>query len=160
MDWSKATTDEHELVLSYIKRIRRINIIGGIVFLLVMALLLALGIWMIVDGTMLGITPIILGVFLGLVGFGMMISDLDKSKKIKAQEYWVSRCRVVNREVLRAMRHTDHYVYVLCPNGNTSKYKVQSFVYRNAKEDGAKALLVDYSEEHKGHRELSIDCVV
>jgi len=160
MDWSKATTDEHELVLSYIKRIRRTDIIGGSFFLLVMTAAAGLGIWMLVDGTMLGITPIILGIFFGLVGFGLIISDLDRSKKIKAQEYWVSRCRVVNREALRAMRHTDYYVYVLCPNGNTSKYKVHSFVYRKAKEDGARALLIDYSEEHKGHREMGIDCVI
>lgn len=160
MDWSKATTGEHELVSGYIRRIRRADIIGGIIFLLVMAALIALGVWMIVDGTMLGITPIIFGILLGLVGFGLLISDLDKSKKIKAGEYWVSRCRVVKRETARTRYHTDYYVYVLCPNGNTSRYSVRSFVYRHAAEEGEAALLIDYSEEHKGHRDISIDCVV
>jgi len=160
MNWSRPTTEEHELVLDFIRRIRRGDIIWSVVFFVLAAGAVCLGVWMLTDGTLLGITPVILGLFFGLVGLGLAISDRDRLKKITNKDYWVSRCRVVSREAQAAMRHTNRYVSVLCPNGNTSRYKVAGHVYRRAGVEGAKALLVDYTDEHKGHRQIGIDCVV
>ena len=160
MNWSTPTADEHEIVLRFIRRIRISNIIASVFFFLFACASAALGIAMIImDGNYYGIMPVIFGIIIALVGLGVAITDMDRYKKIKAQQYAVSRCRVVSRDVNRTRYSTGRYVSILCPNGNISRYKAKASVYRRAAE-GASALLVDYSETHKGHRDISIDLVI
>jgi len=160
VNWSTPTADEHETVLRFIRRIRVSNIIASLFFFLFACACVTLGIAMIItDGNYYGITPVIFGLITAVVGLGVAVTDRNRYKKIKAQEYAVSRCRVVSSEVTRTRYSTGRYVSILCPNGNISRYKARAGVYRRAVE-GASALLVDYSETHKGHRDISIDLVI
>ena len=159
MNWSEPTTEEHETVQKFIRRIVSVNTAASVAFFLFAVACIALGVWMITDKNYYGITPCVFGVIIALVGLGTALTGRDRYKKIMAKDYAVSRCRVVSRDVKRTRYHTARYVSILCPNGNTSRYEVKAFVYRRAAE-GERALLVDYSETHKGPREIGIDLVI
>ena len=159
MDWSKPTASEHVDVVLFIKRIRRTDVICGIIFGLLSLLVIGISIYAFIDKFRYGIALAILGLFLLIVSIGMFVSDLGQYRKIMAQDYMVSRCRVKTHFTAVSGRHTSHYLILLCPNGNESKYTVHKFVYKQAKE-GRRALLVDYSESHKGHREIPSDVVI
>ena len=159
MNWSPATSDEHKAVLSFIRRIRKHDIILGLIFAILFLIFTAIGVAMIIDGAKYSVGAIIIGVLFGLISLGSFLSDTNRSRHIRKNDYEVSRCRVISRSIAGGSRTITRYVTVLCSNGNKSKYKVHAFVYRRAKEN-ASALLVDYTHEHKGHREISIDLVI
>lgn len=159
MNWSPPTSDEHTEVLSFFRRLRREDFITAAIFGVIGLIFAGGGIYGAIDGFKFFWGMLIWAVLFLLISIGCAVTHKDKYKRIKAQQYAVSRCRVVSRDRYYSRRHAVHYIRVLCPNGKVSKYKVGGYMYRRAKED-AKAVLVDYSETHKGKRDLSIDLVV
>ena len=160
MIWSAPVENEHTAVLKYIKRQRRSDIIWCIGFTAFGILLLAGGIYAVIDKFDHALGFIIASVFVLLVAGGCALNNTDKYKKIRNREYEVCRCRVISRAATRTRYSTDRKVTVLVlSDGKQSTYKVSPETYRKAKED-ATALLVDYTEEHEGKRAIPIDMVI
>lgn len=160
MIWSAPTENEHTAVLKYIKRQRRSDIIWCTVISLFGALFLAAGIYAIIDKFDHASGFFIAAVFVFLVAGGFALSDTEKHKKIRNREYKVCRCRVISRSATRTKYSTTRKVTALIlSDGKQSTYKVSSETYRKAREDAA-ALLVDYTKEHEGKRDIPIDMVI
>ncbi len=160
MIWSAPTETEHNSVLKYIKRERRSDIIWCAVLAVFGAMFLAAGIYAVIDKFDHAAGFFVAAFFVFLVAGGFALSDLEKYKKIRNREYEVSRCRVISRSATRTKYSTNRKITVLIlSDGKQSTYKVSSASYRKAREDAA-ALLVDYTKEHEGKRDIPIDVVI
>ena len=160
MFWSAPVEHEHTAVLNYIKRQRRSDIIWCTVWAVSGLLLLGGGIFAVIDKFDHAFGFFAASVFVFLVAGGCALNNTGRYKLIRNREYEVCRCRVVSREATRTRYSTTRKVTVLIPyEGKQFTYKVTSDTYKNAKKDSI-ALLVDYSKEHQGKRDIPIDVII
>ncbi|MCR4556939.1 MAG: hypothetical protein K5779_03845 [Saccharofermentans sp.] len=159
MNWSAPVEAEHASVLKYIRTLRRGDIVRCIIFAFAGTVFLATGIYAVIDKFEYAFGFFIPAVFLFLISGGCLLTNADRYRIIRERGYEVERCRVISRQAYRSRYHTDREVTVLRSDGKQSNYKVTSLTYRNAKE-GAVALLVDYTREHEGKRDIPIDMVI
>lgn len=160
MIWSAPLENEHIAILKYIKRQRRHDLLWCVIFALPGLILLAAGIYAIIDKFKFAFGFFIVSVFLLLIAGGCALTNADKFKLIRRREYEVCRCRVISRSVTRTKYSTDRKVTVLIlSDGKQSTHKVTSDTYKKAKEN-ASALLIDYTKVHKGKHEIPFDMVI
>ena len=160
MIWSAPVENEHAAVLKYIKYHRKHDFLLCTVFALPGLILLAAGIYAIIDKFAYAFGFFIVSVLLLLIAGGCALTNAEKSKLIRKREYEVCRCRVINRSVTRTKYSTDRKVTVLIlSDGKQSTHKVTSDTYRKATEN-VTALLIDYSKVHEGKREIPLDMVI
>lgn len=160
MIWSAPVENEHTAVLKFIKFQRSRDILWCIIFALPGLALLGVGIYAFIDKFTYAFGFIVVSVLLLLIAGGCFLTNAAKNKLIRKREYEVCRCRVISKNTTRTKYSTDYKVTVLIPSdGKQSTYKVTSYTYRKAKENAA-ALLVDYSKEHEGKRDIPFDMVI
>lgn len=160
MIWSAPSDNEHNAVLRFVKRQRKSDIFWGIVCAGFGSFLLAAGILSAIDGFEYDFGFFIASVFVFLVAGGLLISNTAKNKIIKDRGYEVCRCRVISRNATRTKYSTNREVTVIIPSdGNQHTYRVTADTYKKAKEN-TDALLVDYTKEHNGKRNIPIDVII
>ncbi|MBR3247400.1 MAG: phage holin family protein [Clostridiales bacterium] len=160
MIWSAPVENEHKAVLKYIKHLRSRDTVLCVVFALPGLILFAAGIYAVIDKFPYAFGFFVVSVILLLIAGGCILTNAAKYKLIRNREYEVCRCRVISREALRTKYSTDYKVTVLVlSDGKYSTYSVSSITYRKAKEN-AGAILVDYSMEHEGKRDIPFDMVI
>ena len=160
MFWSEPNSNEHNTILMYIKQQRRSEIAWAIVLGVAGLLFLGIGIYAVMDGFGYSAGYFVISVVSFLIAGGFILSNSPKYKLVKNREYEVCRCRILSRSVTRTRYSTDRRVTVLIPSdGKQSTYRVAAVTYKKAVED-ASALLVDYTRDHSGKREIPIDLVI
>lgn len=160
MIWSAPVESEHKAVQKFIRHQRRKDLITCIIFAVAGFIFLAAGIYAIYDRFKYAFGLFIPAVILLLIAGGCALTNAEESKHVKKREYEVSRCRVVSRNITRTKYSTDRRVTVtVLSTGKQSTYTVTAETYRKASE-GSPALLVDYSREHEGKRDIHIDMVI
>ena len=138
----------------------RSDIFWGIVCAGFGSLILAGGILSVIDGFEYNIGFFIASVFVFLVAGGLFISNTTKTKLVKNRGYEICHCRVISRNATRTRYSTDRKVTVIIPSdGNQQTYKVTAETYKKAIKN-TDALLVDYTKEHNGKRDIPIDVVI
>lgn len=160
MNWTDPVESEKNELIRYIKGIRTADIIFGIVVLIICIVPIIVGILMLIDGNLYGISPIVIFSLVLLVPFGLFLSDLDKKKLIMEGNYKVSRCRVVSRDTAHAGRYKTYYfISVRADDGKVRKFKSNSKMYFRAKE-GVKALLVCYPKKNEEDKGFPVDVII
>ena len=160
MNWTCPTESEKEEMIRYIKGIRTFDVIMGIVVLIICLIPIAVGIFMLIDGNLYGISPIVIFTLVLLVPFGLFLSDLDRKKLIMEGDFTVCRCRVKSKNATHAGRYrTTYYISVLADDGKVRRFKSNSKMFFRAKE-GSRAMLVNYPKKNEEDKGIPVDVIV
>ena len=121
--------------------------------------LMATGIYAVIDKFPYAAGFIVAAVIFLIISLGCGVSDLDRYKMIRESKYTVITCRVTGRSAARTKYHTKYKVTVMNPNNKESSHIVSGYTYRKA-QDGARALIINYSCDDAGQSKIPADLVI